>query len=184
MIRRPPRSTLFPYTTLFRSFAGNFGLQPLIGRQLAIVDDLRLGKRADKALLAERLLTISGGGELTIDRKNREAWTGPLAIKFLIISNEVPAFADDSGALASRFIALSTRTSFYDREDRFLLDKLRVEKAGIFLWAIEGLRRLEERGRFDEPGGSKEIRGRLAVASSPVQAFVDECCTLDPEASI
>src|SRR2546423_10105332 len=28
MIRRPPRSTLFPYTTLFRSFAQNFGVQP------------------------------------------------------------------------------------------------------------------------------------------------------------
>src|SRR5688572_31749188 len=26
MIRRPPRSTLFPYTTLFRSFAGNGGV--------------------------------------------------------------------------------------------------------------------------------------------------------------
>src|SRR3712207_8846095 len=25
MIRRPPRSTLFPYTTLFRSFAGSGG---------------------------------------------------------------------------------------------------------------------------------------------------------------
>src|SRR2546430_16164584 len=25
MIRRPPRSTLFPYTTLFRSFLGGFG---------------------------------------------------------------------------------------------------------------------------------------------------------------
>src|SRR3712207_8973219 len=25
MIRRPPRSTLFPYTTLFRSFAAGFG---------------------------------------------------------------------------------------------------------------------------------------------------------------
>src|SRR5256886_16585370 len=25
MIRRPPRSTLFPYTTLFRSFIGLFG---------------------------------------------------------------------------------------------------------------------------------------------------------------
>src|SRR5256885_9779782 len=25
MIRRPPRSTLFPYTTLFRSFTVNFG---------------------------------------------------------------------------------------------------------------------------------------------------------------
>src|SRR2546421_5145509 len=28
MIRRPPRSTLFPYTTLFRSFAGECGLRP------------------------------------------------------------------------------------------------------------------------------------------------------------
>src|SRR3712207_7325804 len=32
MIRRPPRSTLFPYTTLFRS-RGDRGLQPLRDRQ-------------------------------------------------------------------------------------------------------------------------------------------------------
>src|SRR2546430_16612568 len=29
MIRRPPRSTLFPYTTLFRSRAGNHGEVPV-----------------------------------------------------------------------------------------------------------------------------------------------------------
>src|SRR2546429_5811444 len=28
MIRRPPRSTLFPYTTLFRSLAGSAPLEP------------------------------------------------------------------------------------------------------------------------------------------------------------
>src|SRR3989475_5704752 len=27
MIRRPPRSTLFPYTTLFRSYSGNASLE-------------------------------------------------------------------------------------------------------------------------------------------------------------
>src|SRR5258708_2885627 len=33
MIRRPPRSTLFPYTTLFRSLAlGQFGLGPRVGK--------------------------------------------------------------------------------------------------------------------------------------------------------
>src|SRR3989442_10940256 len=35
MIRRPPRSTLFPYTTLFRSQAGPgpaLGEEPLLGR--------------------------------------------------------------------------------------------------------------------------------------------------------
>src|SRR5256885_8919754 len=33
MIRRPPRSTLFPYTTLFRSLKGWFASE--VGRQLA-----------------------------------------------------------------------------------------------------------------------------------------------------
>src|SRR5947209_281549 len=37
MIRRPPRSTLFPYTTLFRSPAGVYGRPPwgLLPQQLA-----------------------------------------------------------------------------------------------------------------------------------------------------
>src|SRR2546427_5236351 len=30
MIRRPPRSTLFPYTTLFRSLFISAGMQPLV----------------------------------------------------------------------------------------------------------------------------------------------------------
>src|SRR5438132_10752223 len=40
MIRRPPRSTLFPYTTLFRSFLGEGPLAPeqvaALGRQIAL----------------------------------------------------------------------------------------------------------------------------------------------------
>src|SRR5689334_23890509 len=34
MIRRPPRSTLFPYTTLFRSSRGRPRKRPLLRRQL------------------------------------------------------------------------------------------------------------------------------------------------------
>src|SRR2546427_2619375 len=33
MIRRPPRSTLFPYTTLFRSLPGGGGLPPGLPRE-------------------------------------------------------------------------------------------------------------------------------------------------------
>src|SRR3712207_9162732 len=36
MIRRPPRSTLFPYTTLFRSYGD--GPQAVIDRQVSIAD--------------------------------------------------------------------------------------------------------------------------------------------------
>src|SRR5947207_11018891 len=40
MIRRPPRSTLFPYTTLFRSRARARVLRRLVGVLLRIGDDL------------------------------------------------------------------------------------------------------------------------------------------------
>src|SRR3712207_7262267 len=36
MIRRPPRSTLFPYTTLFRSGRGRARLERVLGRPHAI----------------------------------------------------------------------------------------------------------------------------------------------------
>src|SRR5262245_63957079 len=39
MIRRPPRSTLFPYTTLFRSLAARHGDDALRRHHLADLDD-------------------------------------------------------------------------------------------------------------------------------------------------
>src|SRR2546425_11005035 len=41
MIRRPPRSTLFPYTTLFRSLAAEWGH----GRRRGTLSNLHLGAR-------------------------------------------------------------------------------------------------------------------------------------------
>src|SRR3712207_8530066 len=40
MIRRPPRSTLFPYTTLFRSIQGPF----LLDRDFIILSSISVGK--------------------------------------------------------------------------------------------------------------------------------------------
>src|SRR3712207_8920055 len=42
MIRRPPRSTLFPYTTLFRSFTGQRPFRPDIS-VLAVADGAVVG---------------------------------------------------------------------------------------------------------------------------------------------
>src|SRR3712207_8172742 len=49
MIRRPPRSTLFPYTTLFRSYAG--GRPPKFDlAQRAEIRNIALGRPADHGL--------------------------------------------------------------------------------------------------------------------------------------
>src|SRR2546422_11752578 len=48
MIRRPPRSTLFPYTTLFRSAVSDLDVER---HELAFVGPLSLADRRDLALV-------------------------------------------------------------------------------------------------------------------------------------
>jgi putative DNA primase/helicase len=62
------------------SLSTNFGLQPLVGKPLAVVSDARLSGKADGAVVVERLLSISGEDSLTIDRKYRDPWTGRLPV--------------------------------------------------------------------------------------------------------
>src|SRR5256885_13130050 len=68
MIRRPPRSTLFPYTTLFRSLAG---LQGFVG-----VDPAR-----DRSRLVPR---HSARGRSAADRKSTRLNSSHLVISYAV----------------------------------------------------------------------------------------------------
>ena len=155
----------------------NFGLSTLVGKQVAIIADARLGGRADQHAVAERLLSISGEDGIDIDRKYLAPLPGVrLPTRFLILTNELPKIADSSGALASRFIVLPMTQSFYGKEDHGLIDRLLGELPAILNWAIEGWRRLRERGYFLQPSAGQEAVGELLDLGSPVAAFVRERC--------
>ncbi|TIX17237.1 MAG: hypothetical protein E5V41_11455 [Mesorhizobium sp.] len=153
-----------------------FGLESLIPKPLAIVPDMRIGARTDKSTVAERLLSISGQDTLTVNRKFKDAWHGRLNTRIMILTNEVPAFADGAGALASRFLVLMMEVSFLDKEDHGLFDKLKVELSGILNWAIEGYESLRRRGHFVQPSRSEAVVDEMETLSSPVRAFVKDCC--------
>lgn len=156
--------------------AGTFGLEPLIGKTLAIVGDARLSGRADQAPIVERLLSISGEDTCTVGRKFLHAWTGQLPTRFFISTNIVPSLSDASGALASRFIVIVLEQSFFGREDLSLKDRIAAELPGILNWAIAGYRRLKERRHFIQPKSGAEAIEDLEMLGSPVSAFVKECC--------
>lgn len=160
--------------------ATNFGLQPLIGKPVAIIADARLGAKADGSIVTERLLSISGEDTLTIDRKYAEPWTGQLGSRIVILSNELPRLSDSSGALASRFILLRMTMSFFGREISTLTDELIAELPGIFNWSLEGLARLRSRGRFRQPASSQEHIRTMEDLASPISAFIRDECRLDP----
>src|SRR2546426_4363719 len=93
MIRRPPKSPLFPYTTLFRSGQGSDGSEPQLparqgpglgrlggerfARQLAVADAVR------DRLLRHRVHG-DGGEPLRLDRKSTRLNSSHLVISYAV----------------------------------------------------------------------------------------------------
>ena len=67
------------------------------------------------------------------------------------------------------------------KEDFGLLDRQLTEIPGITNWALEGLRLLRNVGRFKNPQAGEKILRDFVYLSSPVQAFLDECCEVGTE---
>src|SRR5687767_15580482 len=76
MIRRPPRSTLFPYTTLFRSLAGQAVVlqsdeHPFGGRLIGRKDPVRLANGIDQIERCSLRLAHVGTGVAVLDQHVR-----------------------------------------------------------------------------------------------------------------
>src|SRR3989442_14351727 len=71
MIRRPPRSTLFPYTTLFRSSIAQLFIAFILGRAEEI--ELRLASRTLVAavILSTSIATVDRSEEHTSELQSR-----------------------------------------------------------------------------------------------------------------
>src|SRR3989449_1107109 len=74
MIRRPPRSTLFPYTTLFRSLERRFGVARWIGLAIAVVATVGavvgIGALLVPPVIDQTQALISGLPQTLTDRKS------------------------------------------------------------------------------------------------------------------
>lgn len=161
----------FASPTLAR-LAEPFGLAVLIDKSVALITDARVSGKSDVAVLTERLLSLSGEDPQTLARKFLPDWTGQLTARFMLMTNELPRIEDVSGALASRFLVMVLRESFYGREDPALFDRFVPELPGILRWALEGWDRLQARGRFVQPAASVDMIEALEDFGSPISAFL------------
>lgn len=153
-----------------------FGLQPLLGKTLAVVADARLSNRTDSAVIVERLLSISGQDLQTVDRKHLSSVSVRLSTRFVISTNELPRFMDASGALTSRLLLLRMERSWINQEDIGLKNRLLHELPMILLWALEGWHRLRGRGRFVQPESALPAVQDMEDLGSPIGAFFRDCC--------
>src|SRR2546426_3543548 len=93
MIRRPPRSTLFPYTTLFRSIGPNLGAQcagrnlgrfaGLLGSEtIAVLREVRCAETSASPHFCDAELVYLPGGRR--DRKSTRLNSSHLVISYAV----------------------------------------------------------------------------------------------------
>src|SRR3989449_7611316 len=90
MIRRPPRSTLFPYTTLFRSLTDVPRVAPDHDAQLDLVVELDGLARSDDRVSG----TVDGAGRLDEEQRLRRQRQAHLAGVVRVVQTDADDLAD------------------------------------------------------------------------------------------
>src|SRR5258706_14345177 len=98
MIRRPPRSTLFPYTTLFRSGTDTVVLPIVIEQVPAVLSELRRGETATLGFYEQgiqRVLTMTprDATDITIGCLSMTSWR-PAPAAFIMTTLELVALLE------------------------------------------------------------------------------------------
>lgn len=125
----------------------------------------------------EIIKAISGGDLVNVNPKGRPNYDTVIHARFTVTTNHRPRVGDRSEGLWRRLIVLPYEVAIPEvRQKAFqpFCDELAQELPGILNWAIDGLRRLEARGRFLETEASREIKEQFKVASNPVREFLEE----------
>lgn len=121
-----------------------FGLAGMIGASLLYADETPA--RVDE----QRLKTLISGDLIQIDRKYRDPLSLRPTGKFICCANAVPSVSDQSYGFWRRWHVIPFIVQFKEVDQDVTLARRVVdgELSGVLNWAIEGLQRLLERGRF------------------------------------
>jgi len=164
--------------TSFQALGGAFGYQPLVGKLAAVIGDAKSPRYGEAEAVLEKILHITGGDAVSINRKNMPALPLiRLICRFTIAMNDLPAFTDHSRALEYRTNILTFDNSYVGREDRGLKSRLRDEAAqgNIINWALRGLKSLYESNNFSAPSASIKALQTFRELVSPVATFIEGC---------
>jgi hypothetical protein len=156
--------------------AEGFGLEGALDAKLLLVPDAHDTELTKRSVALDRLKSITGQDEISVNRKGLKIITARVPARIVIAANRHPKFLDDSGALAARELVLVFERSFEGHEDRDLSSKLRAELPGIANRALAGLRRLRANGgKFTVGAKGRAAARELAESQSPALRFTKAC---------
>lgn len=154
-----------------------FGLASIPGKTLVVATEQPAGYMQ----VSHILNAIISGEPVLIEQKYRD----PLRIipraKILWAMNTLPRIPNAEDGLFRRVKVLEFPAIAEARRDPTLKDRITHEGAGILNWALEGLSRLRDRGRFQVPGLVSEATEYFRHTNDIPSVFIEERCLLGPD---
>lgn len=141
---------------------------------------LAIGDQGAEAIESSSSFKMKTGGDLeSAEMKGKQGFDYKFTGVVVAACNVLPVFNDDKGQhMADRLQFLHCRNVIDKSErDPLLVDKLRDEAEGIFLWALKGLRRLIDNGfKFSECESSDRLMTNYRKRYDTLYSFItDEC---------
>lgn len=160
-----------------------FAPAQLYGKLANVCGDLdsRAVKRSDL------FKQVTGGDTIMAEHKNKDPFHFTSFATPIFSANEAPASDDQTDAWFDRWVIVPFNNRFEGTsDDPHVLARLVTadEMSGLLRHAIDGLRRLMLRGRFELPESVKAENARYRREIDTVRTFVEDECTLDPTESI
>ena len=118
------------------------------------------------------------GEVLRVEKKYADPFYLKPVAKVLWASNEMPRLDPGDGLFRRVKVIRFTKPTFVT--DPSVKRHIASEGPGILAWALEGLRRLRERGHFLIPQCVEEASQQFRMKNDIPAAFVEECCEVGP----
>ena len=133
----------------------------------------------DRFLESQFFKGIVSGDPINAEFKTKDVFEFRPFIKLVFATNKLPRMLDNSDGYFRRLMIVSFKRQFAEDDparDVNLEDKLVAELSEIFHWALIGLHRLIERGRFTDCDETRKSLRKYRRLNNPVLCFVDDEC--------
>lgn len=122
------------------------------------------------------LNAIISGEPINVEQKFKEAITVIPRAKIVWAMNNLPRVSDANNGIMRRVKVIKFPKLEEDQRDPDLKDRIALEGAGILNWALEGLARLNARGRFEIPHSVQEATREFQDKNDIPALFLEEVC--------
>ena len=129
------------------------------------------------------LNAIISGEPIQVDRKYRDPITVVPRCKIAWAMNELPRIGNADDGIFRRVKILELPEILAEDRDPGVKEDVKDSGAAILNWALDGLARLQKRGRFEVPATIQGATDHFKETNDVPAMFIDEACELVEDAS-